>query len=159
MPRSIQCRQSSRADVPPPAVRAAPRQRSNPATAWQRHKPVRLIGRPIAVTLPKLSGLRPRYCSRTDEQPAAILAKSMLRVGISRVADWTGSAVDFVATGLARYCRVNGLPPVSLVFPEASIRLLYETLQRTEYERSQSEIAGPKSKILLMVYYQQAAII
>ena len=159
MPRSIQCRQSSRALVPPAAVRAAPRQRPNSATAWERPEPVRVIGQPIAVTLPNLSGLRPRYCSRTDEQPAAMLAKSMLRVGISRVADWTGSAVDFVAAGLARYCRVNGLPAVSRVFPEACIRLLDEIVERTEYERSQSEIAGPKSKMLLMVDYEQSAMI
>src|SRR5260370_17969903 len=159
MPRSIQCRQSSRAHVPPPAVRAAPRQRRNPATAWQRHKTVRVIGRPIAVTLPKLSGLRPRYCARTDEQPAAILAKSMLRVGISRVADWTGSAVDFVAAGLARHCRVNGLPAVSRVFPEACIRLLHEIVERTEYERSPSEIAVPKSKRLLMLHHEQSPML
>ena len=118
-----------------------------------------MIGRPIAVTLPKLAGLRPRYCSRVDEQPAAILAKSMLRVGISRVADWTGSAVDFVAAGLARHCRANGLPAVSRVFPEASIRLLDEIVERTEYERSQSEITGPETKMLLMVDYEQSAMI
>lgn len=118
-----------------------------------------MIGRPIAVTLPKLSGLRLRYCSRSEEQPAAILAKSMLRLGISRVKDWTGSAVDFVAKGLARYCQANGLPAVSRVFPEGCIRLLDEIVEQNEYERSQSETVGPSSKMLLMVDYDQAAMI
>lgn len=80
-------------------------------------------------------------------------------MGISRVEDWTGSAVDFVSKGLARFCRVNGLAAVSRVFPEACIRLLDEIVERNEYESSQCESVGPSSKMLLMVDYEQAGMI
>jgi len=81
----------------------------------------------------------------------------MLRVGISRVSDWTGSAVDFVATGLARFCRRHGLPQVSRVFPESSIRLVDEMIELSEYDRMQAEVAERK-KMFLMVDYHQSAI-
>src|SRR5260370_21774012 len=134
MPRSIHSRQGNRAHVPSATVRAGSRHRSNPAPARERYESLRVIGQPIGVTLPKLSGLRLRYCSRSEEQPAAILAKTMLRLGISRLKDWTGSAVDFVAKGLARYCQRNGLPAGSRVFPEGSIRRWDEIFEQTEYE-------------------------
>ncbi len=87
-----------------------------------------------------------------------MLAKSMLRVGISRVADWTGSAVDFVATGLARFCQTNGLPEVSRVFSESSIRLMDEMMELSEYERTQME-ATQHRKMFLMVDYHESAIV
>jgi hypothetical protein len=83
----------------------------------------------------------------------------MLRLGISRVEDWTGSAVDFVATGLGRLCRANGLAKVSRVFPESSIRLMDEIVELSEYERQQSETVGPSPKMFLMVDYFQSAVI
>jgi hypothetical protein len=109
--------------------------------------------------LPKLNGVRLRYCSKSDEQPAAVLAKSMLRLGISRVSDWTGSAVDFVARGLARYCRTNGSAAVSRVFSELYLRFLDDLMERTEYERNQAETTGPSSKLFVHVNYDQAAMI
>jgi hypothetical protein len=83
----------------------------------------------------------------------------MLRLGISRVSDWTGSAVDFVQQGLARYCRVNDLPAASRVFPEAYIRLLDELVELSEYERTQSEIVGPSTRMFITVNYDQAAMV
>jgi len=83
----------------------------------------------------------------------------MLRLGISRVNDWTGSAVDFVQVGLARHCQANGISVVSRVFPEAYIRLLDEIVELNEYERNQSETVGPSSRIFLSVNYDQAAMV
>jgi hypothetical protein len=83
----------------------------------------------------------------------------MLRLGISRVSDWTGSAVDFVQQGLARYCRVNGLPAVTRVFPEACIRLLDELVELSEYERTQSETIGPSTRMFITVHYDHAAMV
>lgn len=103
--------------------------------------------------------MRSRYCSCSDEQPAAILAKSMLRLGISRISDWTGSAVDFVALGLARFCQANGLATASRVFPETCIGLLDEIADLSEYERGQSENVEPSSRLFLMVNYEQAAMV
>src|SRR5260370_2605662 len=159
MPRSIHSRQGNREHVPSATLRAGSRHRSNSAPARKRHESLRVVGGPSGDTLRKLSGLRLRYCSRCEEQPEAILAKSMLRLGISRVKDWTGSAVDFVAKGLARYCQRNGLAAVSRVFPEGCIGLLDEIVEQNEYERNQSETVGPSSKMLLMVDYEQAAMI
>ena len=109
--------------------------------------------------LPQLSGLRLRYCSRSDEQPAGILAKSMLRLGISRLQDWTGSAVDFVAKGLARYGEAHGIKTVSRIFSESCIRLMDEIVELAEYQRIQSEKVGPSSQMFLSVDYEQAAMI
>jgi hypothetical protein len=118
-----------------------------------------VIGQPVGVSLPRLNGVRLRYCSRSDEQPAAILAKSMLRLGISRVSDWSGSAVDFVARGLARYCRLNGGDTVSRVFSELYLRFLDDLMERTEYERCQAEGTGPSSRFFVHVNYDQAAMV
>jgi hypothetical protein len=111
------------------------------------------------VTLPRLKGIYPRYCSRSDDEPAAKLAVSMLRLGISRVSDWSGSAVDFVSKGLARFCRSHRLSTVNRVFPQSCIQLLDEILERNEYERSQSEDSGPSSRMFLTVNYEQAAML
>src|SRR5437762_1631879 len=159
MPRSIHRRQDNRKLVSTAAIHSKSKRRNKLATSRHPDESLRVIGLPIKVTLPKLGGLRLRYCSRSDEQSVAVLAKSMLRLGISRISDWTGSAVDFIANGLAKYCEENGLPVVSRVFPEASIRLLDEIVELNEYERSQSETVGPSSKMLLMIDYEQAAMI
>src|SRR5579859_7955392 len=159
MPRSIQRRQGRGTPLPIRKFPAGRERRSDSPALRNRHESIRVIGQPIGVTLPKLDGVRLRYCSRTEEQPAAILGKSMLRLGISRVNDWTGSAVDFVQVGLARHCQANGTSVVSRVFPEAYIRLLDEIVQLNEYERNQSETVGPSSRIFLSVNYDQAAMV
>jgi len=103
--------------------------------------------------------LVPRYSSRSDDQPAAKLAASMLRLGICRSKDWNGSAVDFVGKALARFCRKQGSAIVGRVYPESCIRLMDEILERGEYERSQSGDVGPSSRMFLTVIYDQASMI
>jgi len=109
--------------------------RSNCASARDRYDSIRVIGAPIAVTLPRLKDIRPRYCSRSDDRPAAVLALSMLRLNIAQLGDWNGSAVDFAGKALARFCRSHGLDTVSRVFEESSIRILDEILEQSEYDR------------------------
>jgi hypothetical protein len=158
MSRSIRSRQGSGNYVSQGSI-AGRNGRSAPVAPSRQHRqPVRVIGLPIPVTIPTLRGVRLRYCSRTDEQIAAVLAKSMLRVGISRVKDWTGSAVDFVATGLARFCQGHGLREVSRVFSESSIRLTDEMIELTEYGRSQTEVVEQR-RMFLMVDYHESAIV
>ncbi len=118
-----------------------------------------MIGQPTGISLPTLNGVRLRYCSRSDEQPAAILAKSMLRLGISRISDWSGSAVDFVARGVARYCRDNGSEKVSRVFPELYLRFIDELMEMSEYERSQTETVGPSTRIFMHVYHGEVEMV
>lgn len=118
-----------------------------------------MIGNPIAITQPRISGLIPRYCQRSDDQPAAKIATSMLRLGISRSQDWSGSPVDFVAKGLARFCRKHGSEVISRVYPESYIRLMDEIIERGEYERSQSADIAPSTRMFLTISYEQASLV
>jgi hypothetical protein len=83
----------------------------------------------------------------------------MLRQGICQMKDWNGSAVDFLSKGLARFCHGHGLAIVSRVFPESTVQLLDEITERNEYERSQSENIGSSSRMFLIVYFHQAAMV
>lgn len=77
------------------------------ASGGRDHSSSRLIGLPLATTVPNIRNLRWHYCTRTDEQMAARLGKSLLRLGICSARDWSGSAVDLVARGFKRFCRAN----------------------------------------------------
>jgi hypothetical protein len=63
---------------------------------------------PLATTIPNIKNIPWRYCTRTDEQLAAQLGKSLLRLEICNARDWSGSAVEFVERGFTRFCRANG---------------------------------------------------
>lgn len=135
-----------------------PNRKSHHPSSGYAGQPVRLVGAPIHITLPKLHGLVPRYCSQSDDQTAAKLALSMLRVGISRAADWKNSVVDFIAKGLARVCRQNGSGKIARVFPEAGVRIMDELLERSGVERSQAEECK-SDRLFVLVDYEQAAMI
>jgi hypothetical protein len=83
----------------------------------------------------------------------------MLRLGLARTADWSGSAVDFVAKGLARHCQANGITKVSRVFEQSSIQLLDEIVELNNYERNQQGGRGPGTRMFLLVNYDQAAMV
>jgi hypothetical protein len=156
MPRRIRSRTPAGASI---QNGGTPIWRSAHSSSRTRNcKPVRVIGAPIPITLPKLHGLVPRYCSRSDDQVAAKLALSMLRLGISRADDWKGGVVDFIAKGLARFCRQNGSVTVARVFPESTIRIMDELLERGEIERCQSE-DDDIDRMFVLVDYEQAAMI
>jgi hypothetical protein len=117
------------------------------------------MGLPVGVSLPQMLGIRPSYCSRGDEQPAAQLLLSMFRLGIARMTDWNGSAVDAATKALARFCRDHGITMISRVFPESTIRLLDNLVERSEYELIQSGDSERSSRMFLMVDYCQAAMV
>jgi len=75
-----------------------------------------VIGLPLDVTFPRLEGIRWRYCTRWDEGPAAVLGMSLLRLGICRPNDWSGSAVDFVERGFRRFYSQNRAVDVKRVW-------------------------------------------
>ena len=133
--------------------------RAHSAAQRSRYDSIRLTGAPLAVTLPRIRGIRPSYCSKNDEQPAVQLALSMFRLGIARASDWNGSAVDCAAKALSRFCRSNGSATVSRVFPESTIRILDSLTERSEYELAQSGETEPSSRLFLMVDYYQAAMV
>lgn len=135
-----------------PGKRPAARRSSFPAA--------RLIGKPIDVTLPVLKDIRWRYCSRWDEKPAAHLGKSLLRLGICRSSDWTGSAVDFVECGFKRFCQAHGSCETARVW-QGDLRIMDHEFELTEQERQQviGEMESPPTLLHLVGDYSAAASI
>src|SRR5208337_5614379 len=140
MSRNIQSRRNSRQGVRLAQIRSG-RKRSRrpiPTTEWSSRSATRVIGLPLDVTLPRLKGIRGRYCTRWDEGPAAVLGMSMLRLGICRPNDWSGSAVDFVERGFRRFCSQNHAYDVKRVWV-GDLRITDSLFELTEQERNQVE--------------------
>ena len=119
-----------------------------------------MIGLPLDVTFPKLKGIRWRYCTRWDEGPAAVLGMSLLRLGICRPNDWSGSAVDFVERGFRRFCSQNRAHDVKSVWV-GDLRITDSLFELTEQERSQveAESEGMTDHLYLIGDYEAAASI
>ena len=119
-----------------------------------------MIGLPVTVSIPQIQGVRWRYCSRWDEGPAATLGMSLLRLGICRPGDWSGSAVDFVERGFSRFCRQNGSTQAKKVWV-GDLRIADFLFELTEQERNQME-AGREEQSRLLFFigdYEAAASI
>ena len=124
MPRSLQRRRVARKSIKLAQVR--PRRsiakRSLAASGRRDHPSHRLIGLPLATTIPNIKNIRWHYCTRTDEQLAAQLGKSLLRLGICNARDWSGSALDLVERGFKRFCRANGADHAKRIW-EGNLRI------------------------------------
>jgi len=119
-----------------------------------------VIGLPLDVSFPRLRGIRSRYCTRWDEGPAAVLGMSLLRLGICRPNDWSGSAVDFVEHGFRRFCSQNRAADVKRVWV-GDLRITDCLFELTEQERNQLE-AGKEDMsdhLYLVGDYEAAASI
>ena len=114
----------------------------------------------VNVTVPKLNGIRWRFCSRWDEQPAAELGKSFLRLGICRIEDWSGSAVDFIERGFRRFAKANGADEAKRVWA-GELRIADYLYPLSEPERNQVEAdsEGSIEKLFLVGEYHAAASI
>jgi hypothetical protein len=119
-----------------------------------------VIGLPLEVTFPILKGIRWRYCARWDEGPAAVLGMSLLRLGICRPKDWSGSAVDFVERGFRRFCSQNGAADAKRVWV-GDLRITDSLFELTEQERNQVEAGreGITDHLYLVGDYEAAASI
>ena len=119
-----------------------------------------MIGLPLDVTFPRLKGIRWRYCTRWDEGPAAVLGMSMLRLGICRPDDWSGSAVDFVERGFRRFCSRNRAVEAKRVWV-GDLRITDSLFDLTEQERNQVEAGreGMTDHLYLVGDYEAAASI
>jgi hypothetical protein len=115
---------------------------------------------PVSVTIPRLNGIRWRFCSRWDEQPAAELGKSFLRLGICRIEDWSGSAVDFIERGFRRFAKANGAAEAKKVWA-GELRIADYLYPLSEPERNQLEADsdGSIEKLFLIGEYHAAASI
>jgi hypothetical protein len=159
MSRSIPGRRTDRKNVRQPEVQSRPsRRRTLPSARRSRHASPRLIGLPISTTVPNLKGLRWRYCSRWDEEPAAHLGKSLLRLGICRAEDWSGSAVDFVERGFRRFCNENGADEARKIW-SGFLRIMDHPFELTEQERNSAETENPTTTLYLVGEYDAAASI
>ena len=119
-----------------------------------------MIGLPLDVTFPRLKGVRWRYCTRWDEGPAAVLGMSLLRLGICRPNDWSGSAVDFVERGFRRFCSQNRAVDAKRVWV-GDLRITDSLFELTEQERNQVEAGreGMTDHLYLVGDYEAAASI
>ena len=162
MSRSIQSRGNSRQGVRLAQVRSGRRRARRPILTAQRrgHSAARVIGLPLDVTFPKLKGIRWRYCTRWDEGPAAVLGMSLLRLGICRPNDWSGSAVDFVERGFRRFCSQNRAVEAKRVWV-GDLRITDSLFELTEQERNQVEAGreGMTDHLYLVGDYEAAASI
>ena len=119
-----------------------------------------MIGLPLDVTLPRIEGIRWRYCTRWDEGPAAVLGMSLLRLGICRPNDWSGSAVDLVERGFKRFCSQNRAADAKRVWV-GDLRIADSLFELTEHERNQVEAGreGMADHLYLVGDYEAAASI
>ena len=119
-----------------------------------------MIGLPLNVTFPRLEGIRSRYCTRWDEGPAAVLGMSLLRLGICRSNDWSGSAVDFVERGFRKFCSQNRAVDVKRVWV-GDLRIMDSLFELTEHERSQVDAGRERmaDHLYLVGDYEAAASI
>src|SRR5882724_2300335 len=161
MSRSIHRRRDGRQNVQgTPARRGRFRRRGAlPASSRRSHAPC-LIGLPVHVTVPKIRDVRLRYCARWDEKPAAKLGSSLLRLGICRAADWTGSAVDFVERGFSRFCKANGAADARRIW-EGDLRIMDQLFALNERERNEAraEMDGPPQRLFLSGEFTASASI
>jgi len=114
----------------------------------------------LDVSVPKLKDIRWRYCTRWDEQPAAQLGMSLLRLGICEASDWSGSAVDFVDCGFKRFCVRNGAEDAARIWA-GDLRIMDHAFDLTEQERQQvvGEMEEPPQLLYLVGEYSAAASI
>jgi hypothetical protein len=119
-----------------------------------------LIGLPVPATIPTIRNIRWRYSARWDEEPAAILGSSLLRLGICRAEDWTGSAIDFVERGFSRFAKANGAAEARKVW-QGDLRIMDHLFVLSERERNQAqaEMDGPPRRLFLTGDFTAAASI
>ncbi len=112
------------------------------------------------MTVPRIRDIRWRYCARSDENPAGRLGASLLRLGICRVEDWTGSAVDFVERGFTRFCQANGATHARKIW-EGNLLIMDHLFQLTERERNEvrADIDGPFQTLYMVADFTSAASI
>jgi hypothetical protein len=85
---------------------------------------------------------------------------SLLRLGICRPSDWSGSAVDFVERGFSRFCRENGATEAKKVWV-GDLRIADYLFELTEQERNQIEAGREDAtqQLFLIADYEAAASI
>jgi len=85
---------------------------------------------------------------------------SLLRLGICRPADWSGSAVDFVERGFKRFCQQHGNQEVKKVWV-GDLRIMDYIFDLSPRERDEAEAEAeePKTVLYLVGDYEAAASI
>jgi hypothetical protein len=85
---------------------------------------------------------------------------SLLRLGICRPEDWSGSAVDFVERGYKRFCKQNGAEKAHTVWVgDLRIADYLFDLNSRERDEAEAEMEGSKTLLYLVGDYEAAASI
>lgn len=161
MQGSVRSRKDDREGVPPSHTQKHGSLRRRAHSTPSRVSPAapRLIGLPQAFSLPKLTGIRPRYCNHWDEEPAAILAQSLLRLNIAKASDFNGSAVDMVKRVFLRVCEENGAARIREEFC-CHVSVCDLPVDASEYERNQNGCQVAEGDALFMsIEYSEARVI
>jgi len=84
----------------------------------------------------------------------------LLRLGICRAEDWSGSAVDFVERGFTRFAKAHGAEEAAKVW-EGNLRIMDYPFYLSELERNQSQadMDQPTDVLYLLGEYTAAASI
>lgn len=159
MPSSVRSRQNHGNSVPARRGLGRIRRRAHLTDGRNDHPAPRLIGLPLPLTLPKLTGVRSRFCNRYDEHPAALLAASLLRSGFAQPSDFTGSAVDMVSRALARICEENGAREIN-EWMSCHVSIIDTLTEMSERDRAQAGIpVAEGDKLYLNVEYGEARVV
>jgi len=89
-----------------------------------------------------------------------VLGKSLLRLGVCRPADWSGSAVDFIEQGFKRFCNDHCNQQVKKVWV-GDLRIMdcIFDLSARERDEAEAEAEGSKTVLYLVGDYEAAASI
>jgi hypothetical protein len=89
-----------------------------------------------------------------------LLGKSLLRLGICRPSDWTGSGVDFVEKGFNRFCLEQGSKTAGEVFRgELHLSDTIFELNEVEQAQRQAEMEEPASEVFLVSEFSSSILI
>lgn len=120
--------------------------------------PVRVIGAPVGLTLPRITNLPVMQVFRSDNQPAAKLALSMLRLDLIGLRDWSSNAASILKKGLTRYCDSQGLKTASRVFSEGTVGFV-DDLSRLDCFSQPLTSCASSTQMLLVVYYASSVVV
>jgi len=121
--------------------------------------PVRVVGAPVGLTLPRIVDLPFNHIFRSDDQPAVKFALSMLRLGLIRLRDWSGNVAALLKKGLTRHCEKYGLKAAKKIFSEGAISFIDELADLDCYAHLRAGWGQPSGQMLLAVYYSHSALL
>lgn len=129
------------------------------SSAGRSGLPVRVVGAPVGLTLPRIVDLPINHVFQSDNQPTMKFALSMMRLGMIRLGDWKGNVASLIHKGLTRYCEAQGLREAKKVFAEGTIGFIDELSELDCYTQMGTVRQQASGQMLLAVYYAHSAMV